>query len=162
MCPYLHHERDQLIQSCLFNPFHNNKLHFCFVYYNNAGKPLVLFIYSHYVPLIIFFKKMLKTRQLGNINYYQIQPAIPNPTSLVANLFIKTFYKGLPERKGKLNMVTSTVANIYPVVRSFGSSSIIGCSKRTSVTTKSFESYSELDSSSLEMKVLQKKFLLMN
>ena len=46
------------------------------------------------------------------------------------------------------------------VVRRFGSSSIVGCSEKSSVITKSFESHFELDSSSLEMKVLKKKFLL--
>ena len=59
-------------------------------------------------------------------------------------------------------MITSTVANKYAVVRSFGSSSILGCSEKSSVITKSFESYSELVSSSLEMKVVKKKFLSMN
>ena len=67
---------------------------------------------------------------------------------------IKAIYKDLPRRKGKLNMITSTVANKFAVVRSFGSSSIAGCSEKSIVITKSFESYSELFSSSLEMKVL--------
>ena len=58
-------------------------------------------------------------------------------------------------------MIISTVANNYVVVRSFGSSSIVGCSEKSSVITKSFKSYSELVSSSPEMKVLN-KFLLMN
>ena len=57
---------------------------------------------------------------------------------------------------------TSTAANKYAVVRSFGSSLVAGCSEKSSVNTKSFESYSELVSSSLEMKVLKKKFLGMN
>ena len=56
-------------------------------------------------------------------------------------------------------MITSTVANKYAVVRSFGSSSIIGCSEKASIITKIFESYSELVPSSLEIKVLKKKFL---
>ena len=59
-------------------------------------------------------------------------------------------------------MITSTVANKYAVVRSFGSSSILGCSEKSNFITKSFESYSELISSSLEMKVVKKKFLSMN
>ena len=59
-------------------------------------------------------------------------------------------------------MITSPVANKYTVVRSFGSSSIVGCSEKSSVTTKSFEFYSELVSSTLDMTVLKKKFLLMN
>ena len=41
-------------------------------------------------------------------------------------------------------MITSTVASKYAVVRSFGSSSIVGCSEKCSVITKSFKSYSEL------------------
>ena len=76
--------------------------------------------------------------------------------------FIKTFYKGLPGKKGKLNMVTSTVANKYDFERSFGSTSIASCSEKSSVITKSFDSYSELVSCGLTMKVLKKKFLLMN
>ena len=59
-------------------------------------------------------------------------------------------------------MITSTAANKYAVVRSFGSSSIVGCSEKSCVITKSFESYPELVSFSLKMKVLKKKFLLMN
>ena len=42
----------------------------------------------------------------------------------------KTFYKGLPGKNSKLNMITSTVANKYAVVRSFGSTSIVGGSKK--------------------------------
>ena len=74
MCPHLHHERDQLIQPCLFNPFNSNKVHFLFC--NNTSKPPVFFMYSHSVPLIIFAQKMPKTKQLGNINYDHIQPTI--------------------------------------------------------------------------------------
>ena len=59
-------------------------------------------------------------------------------------------------------MITSTVNNKYGVLRSFRSSSIVGSSEKSSVVTKSFESHSEFVSSSLEMKVLEKKFLLMN
>ena len=43
------------------------KIHFLFC--NNSSKPPVLFIYSHYFSQIIFSQKMLKTKQLGNINY---------------------------------------------------------------------------------------------
>ena len=57
-------------------------------------------------------------------------------------------------------MITSTVAKICCF--SFGSSSIVGCSEKSRVITKSFESYSELVSSSVEIKVLKKKFLVMN
>ena len=59
-------------------------------------------------------------------------------------------------------MITSTFANKYAVVKSFGSSSIVGCSEKSSVITKSFESHSELVSSNLKMKLLKKKFLLIN
>ena len=58
-------------------------------------------------------------------------------------------------------MIISSVANKYADVRSFGFCSIVGCWEKSSVITKILESYSELVSSSLEMKVL-KKFLLMN
>ena len=59
-------------------------------------------------------------------------------------------------------MITSTAANKYAVVRRFGYGSIAGCSEKSSVITKSFESYSELVSSRVEMKVLRTKFLLIN
>ena len=59
-------------------------------------------------------------------------------------------------------MSTSTVANKYAVVKSFGSTSIADCSEKSSVIPKMFESYSEYVFSSLAMKVLKKKFLLMN
>ena len=36
---------------------------------------------------------------------------------------VKSFYKGLLGKKDKLNIITSTVANKYAVVRSFGSGS---------------------------------------
>ena len=55
-----------------------------------------------------------------------------------------------------------TVTNKYDVLRSFGSTSLVGCSEKYSVITKSFDSYSEFVSSSLKMKVLKKKFPLMN
>ena len=55
-------------------------------------------------------------------------------------------------------MITSTAANKHAVVRGFGSGSIIGCSEKSSVITKSFDSYSELVSSRLEMKVLKRNF----
>ena len=55
MCPHIQNEKAQLIQSCLCNPFNNNQIHFLFG--NNTSKPPDLFMYSHYVPLIIFFKK---------------------------------------------------------------------------------------------------------
>ena len=41
---------------------------------------------------------------------------------------IKAFYKGLPGTKVKLNMITSTVANKYAVVKIFGCGSIVGLS----------------------------------
>ena len=51
-------------------------------------------------------------------------------------------------------MITFTAANKYAVVRSFGYSSFVGCSRKSSVITKIFESYSEVVSSSLKMKAL--------
>ena len=74
----------------------------------------------------------------------------------------KTFFKGLPGKNSQLNMITSTVANKYAVVRSFGSSSIVGYSEKSSVITKSLESFSKLLYFIFEMKVLKKKFPLMN
>ena len=60
-------------------------------------------------------------------------------------------------------MITSTVANEYAVVvRSFGFSSIADSSEKSSVIIKYFESYSEMVSYNLEMKALNKKFLVMN
>ena len=53
-------------------------------------------------------------------------------------------------------MITSTIANKYVVARSFRPNSIVACSEKFSVITKSFESYSELVSSCLEMRVLKK------
>ena len=55
MCPHSNREKGQLIRSCQFDPFNNNKIYFLFC---NTIKPRVLFIYSHYLPLIIFFQKM--------------------------------------------------------------------------------------------------------
>ena len=75
---------------------------------------------------------------------------------------IKTLYKGLLGKKGKLNIITSTVANKYSVVRSFGSSSDVGCSEKPNVITKNIESYFQLVSSSVKMKVLQNKIILRN
>ena len=98
-------------------------------------------MYNHYVLLFIFSKKSKNE-------------SIWKQTTIIFN-------HGLPGRKGKLNMITSTFANKYAVARSFGCSSIVGCSEKSSVITKSFESHSELVSSSLEMEVL-KKFLLIN
>ena len=155
MCPHLHHERGQLIQSCLFNPFNNNKIHFLF--HNNTSKRPVLFVYSHYVPLIFYFSQNnAKRSKLPSHSTNNLKHKKPCGQSS-----IKIFYKELLEKKVKLNMITSTVANKYVALRSFGSSSIVCCSEKSSVITKSFKSYSDLVSSSLEVKVL-KKFLLMN
>ena len=68
-------------------------------------------------------------------------------------------------KKSKLNMITSTVANKYAVMRSFGSSSVSDLSsfffwktkyfflghKNLTLLQLSFESYSELVSYSLEI-----------
>ena len=50
------------------------------------------------------------------------------PEKLCGQSFIKAFCKGLSGKKGKLNLITSTVANKYAAVRSFSSSSIAGLS----------------------------------
>ena len=163
MCPHLHHERDQLIKSCLFTPFSNNKIHFLFC---NTSKPTVLFMYSPPIcsPIcfVFFFQKNVKNKairkhKLSLHSTNNLKPKKPRGQSS-----IKTFYEGLPGKKSKLNMITSTVADKYAVVRSFGFRLILGRSEKSTVITKSFESYSELVSSNLEMKVLKKKFLLMN
>ena len=104
---------------------------------------------------------MLKTKQLGN----KLPSRSTNnlkPTKPCGQSSIEAFHKGLPRKKGKLNKITSTVTNKYAFLRSFGSSSIVGCSEKFNIITKSFVSYSKLVSSSLKMKVLKKKFLLMN
>ena len=66
----------------------------------------------------------------------------------------------LEERVSWIWLLLRLLIHMHAVVRRFGSSSIVGCSEKSSVITKSFESHFELDSSSLEMKVLKKKFLL--
>ena len=66
MCPHSHHGKGQLIGSCLFNLFSNNKINFLVI-------PSVLFIYSNYVLLYIFFFKkwkMLKANRFGNMNWH--------------------------------------------------------------------------------------------
>ena len=52
---------------------------------------------------------------------------------------MKVFYKGLPGKKGKLNMITSTVVNKYTDVRGFCSSSIIGLSSSSSGRSRNVE-----------------------
>ena len=78
-------------------------------------------------PNYFFFQKMLKARQLGN------KPPSHSTNNLKPKKFcgqssIKAFYKGLSVKKGKLDMITSTVNNKYAVVKSFGFSSIVGLS----------------------------------
>ena len=160
MCPHLHHERGQLIQSCLSNPFNNNKIRFLFC--KNTSKPPVLSMYSRYVPLIIFLSKNAKNKAIKKHKLPLHSTKNLKPKKPCGQSSIKTFYKDLAGKKCKFNVITSTVANKYAVVRISGSCSIVGCSEKSSVITKSFESYSELLFSSLEIKVLQKKFLLMN
>ena len=127
MCPDLHHERGQFIQPCLFNPINNNKIHFLLC--NDTSKPPVLFMHSHHVPLIfIYFSKNTKNKAIRKHKL---------PSHLTNNLrrkkpcgqsSIKAFYKDLPGKKGKLNMITSAVANKYAFMRSFGFSSIVDLS----------------------------------
>ena len=64
---------------------------------------------------------MLKTKQLGKIR----------PLHSTSNLKPKKYCGqscGFPGKKGKLNIITSTVANKYAVMRGFGSSSVVGLS----------------------------------
>ena len=149
-----------MIQSCLFNPFNNTKIHFLFC--NNTSKPPVLFVYSHYVPLIIFYSKNARNKAIRKHKLPSHSTNNLKPKKSCGQSSIKTFYKGLPGKKGNLNMITSTVANKYAVVRSFGFSSIADSSEKSSVMIKCFESYSEMVSYNLEMKALNKKFLVMN
>ena len=70
-----------------------------------------------------FFQKMLKAKQLGN----KLPSHSANnlkPKTFCGQSSIKAFYKGLSVKKGKLDMITSTVNNKYAVVKSFGFSSI--------------------------------------
>ena len=131
------------------------KFIFCFV-----TTLLSLQFFSSTVTMFPFFQKMLNPKQLGNIltshSTNNLKPKKPCSQSS-----IKTFYEGLPG-KGRVSWIWLLLLLIYAVVTSFGSSSIVGCSEKASVIKKSFDSYSELVFSSLEMKVLKKKFLLMN
>ena len=52
---------------------------------------------------------------------------------------MKAFYKGLPGKKGKLHMITSTVVNKYADVRCCCSSSIIGLSSSSSGRSRNVE-----------------------
>ena len=74
-----------------------------------------------------FFQKMLQAKQLGN----KLQSHLTNnlkPKKFCDQSSTKAFYKGLSVKKGKLDMITSTVNNKYAVVKSFGFSSIVGLS----------------------------------
>ena len=96
-----------MIQSCLFNLFNNNKQQnsfFCFV----------TTLVCHYVNAI----------------YKAIRKSDLKPKNYCGQSSIKTFYKRITWKKGKLNIITSIVANKYAVVRSFGSTSIVGGSKK--------------------------------
>ena len=65
----------QLIEPCLFNPFSSEKILLLFC--NNACEPPAPFMHSYYVLLIICpQQKMLNTKEIENINYHHIQPAI--------------------------------------------------------------------------------------
>ena len=119
-------------------------------------------MYSRYVPLIIFLSKNAKNKAIKKHKLPLHSTKNLKPKKPCGQSSIKTFYKDLAGKKCKFNVITSTVANKYAVVRISGCSSIVGFSEKSSVITKSFESYSELLFSSLEIKVLQKKFLLMN
>ena len=65
----------QLIEPRLINPFSTEKIHLLFCI--NTFEPPVPFMHNHNVILIICSqKKMLKTKEIENINYHHIQPAI--------------------------------------------------------------------------------------
>ena len=134
------------------------KLVFCFV--------IILVSFQFFscivTVLLLFFSKNTRNKEIRKHKLLSHSTNNLKPNNPCGQSSIKAFYKSLPGGKGKLYMITSTVANKYAVVRSFGSSSTLGCSEKSIVITKSFESYSELVSSSLEMKVLKKKLLLMN
>ena len=74
----------ELIEPLLFNPFRTEKIHLLFS--KNICEPPVLFLHNHYVSLIICSQKMLKTKEIENINYQHLQPAIQNLKSLMADL----------------------------------------------------------------------------
>ena len=72
----------------------NKKIYLLFC--NNTSKPPVIFMYSHYVTLIIFFSKTAKNKAIRK----QKQGAYP-ATNLrsrkpCGQSSIKTLYKGLP------------------------------------------------------------------
>ena len=99
-----------MIQSCLFNLFNDNQQQnsfFCFV----------TTLVCHYVNAI----------------YKAIRKSDLKPKNSCGQSSIKTFYKRITWKKGKLNIITSIVANKYAVVRSFGSTSIVGGSKKNLV-----------------------------
>ena len=64
----------QLIEPSLFNTFSSEKIHLLFC--NNTCKPAVPFMHNQYVPLIICSQKYPKAKEIENINYHNIQPAI--------------------------------------------------------------------------------------
>ena len=107
-----------------------------FTFCNNTGKTPVLFTYIHHVPLIMFFLKNAKNKAIRKHKLPSHSTNNLKPKKSCDQSSVKAFYKGLLGKKGKLNMITSTVANKYPVVRRFGSSSIIGCSEKPSAITK--------------------------
>ena len=64
----------QLIELRLLNPFSNEKFHLLF--WNKTSEHPVPFMHNHYVPLSFVFKKMIKQKEIENINYHHIEPAI--------------------------------------------------------------------------------------
>ena len=158
MCLHLHHGRGQLIQFCLCNPFNNSKIHFLSC--GNTSKPPVLFMYSHYVLLIIFLSnnsknKAIRKHKLPSHSTNNVKPKKPSGQSS-----IKTFIKVYLEKKISwiwlllLLLINMLLWEVLVLA--------LGCSVKSSVITKSLESYFELVSSSFKMKLLEKKFLLIN
>ena len=78
--------------------------------------------------LLYFFSKNTKNKTIRKHKLPSHSTNNLKPKKPCGQSPLKAFYKGLPGKNGKLNMITSTVTNKYTVVRSFGFSSIVGAS----------------------------------
>ena len=87
-------------------------------------------MHSHYFPLIIifFFSKNAKNKAITKHNLPSHSTNNLKTKKPCGQSFIKAFHKDFPGKRGKLNIITSTVADKNAVVRSFGYSSIVGLS----------------------------------
>ena len=93
------------------------KIHFLFC--NNSSKPPVLFMYSPLCFPNYFFSKNAKNK---TIRKHKLRSQLTNnlkPKNSCGQSSIKAFYKRLPGKKSKLNMITSTVANKYAEMLTF-------------------------------------------